>query len=58
MYHKLLDEMERMEEILLDIEMNQDEERGRKRLLAAGKAVLWVLMILVSAFLASRSLMM
>lgn len=51
-------EMERMEEILMDIEMNQDEERGRKRLLAAGKAVLWVLMILVSAFLASRSLMM
>lgn len=46
------------EEVLMDIWMNQDEERGRKRLLAAGKAVLWVLMILVSVFLASRSLAM
>lgn len=47
-----------MEEIRMDIELNQDENREGKRLLAAGKCVLWVLMILVSVFLASRSLMM
>ena len=34
-----------------------DENREKKRLLAAGRFLLWALMIGISAFLASRSLM-
>ncbi len=40
----------------MEIEMD-DENREKKRLLAAGRFLLWALMIGISAFLASRSLM-
>lgn len=41
----------------IDIEMD-DGDREKKRLLAACRFLLWALMIGVSVFLASRSLMM
>ena len=40
----------------MEIEMD-DENREKKRLLAAGRFLLWALMIGISALLASRSLM-
>ena len=42
----------------MEIEWNDDENREKKRIKAAARFLLWALMIGISAFLASRSLIM